>query len=399
MLDGIRHVAFLPDGRTLATLSHEDGTWSLIEIGPLSGGVWEWVGDLGEIGALYVNPRTSDIYLSLAAEGKIMRVRQLERDIAEDAGMDHFAKLSHTFELDNAMPPKEWPEFFKKYIDKLDVVRTVNKHFTMARPTERSLSRAPMTIGEFASAIPVVAGKVRTRLLSSPELEPDPIEEVSFLLFYPNQSAVTRQAVAPSVSLFRARHKSGRLVKTAFLPNREGKMLSDDMKADELPDVLVSFPTGYYAPSTDLSDEDLVRVYFLGMGLGPDYWMDIYREQRDRSRMIVEKVNGDKISYAIEPLPEGVRSGNQTILVAGIKPVEMGWYRIGAFPVMWHYIAEEPRPVYTKHWVDIARLAGVNVRSRASVAAAYSRRLTADEINLRRRIILRAASRWEDVHF
>jgi hypothetical protein len=426
-LQGIRHIALQPDGTTLASLVRKDGTWSLMELHPVEGTMREIAGGLNDIGGICVNPATADIYISLAWKGEIMRLHRLQPyDDMDQDQMLH--QMERRYEFEQILPPREWPSFFRQFVDRLDVIETVNpkldylpssgtghgtlpgtqgegldtsfKTYSSAGKQTRIGQRGygdqePMTMEEFAAAVPVVAGKVKTYLQSAPELEPDPIKEMSFVLLYPNQTMVTRQTAAPSISLMKASHQSGKEVRTRFMPNKNGVPLHDGMSEDDLPEVLVSFPSGFITPQSKQAEEGLVNVYFCGMGLGPDYWIDINRAYPEQSSLIVEKPNGDRIHYTVEPYREDHRAGGQSVLVGMGTPPKGGWYVFGNRPALWSVTDTPDGPLKTKHWVGLESDAAQNIRNQASYGEVYSGELTQEEINLRRKIVLRAATRWE----
>jgi DNA-binding beta-propeller fold protein YncE len=396
-IDGLRHTVMLQDGTTLVSVVREDGTWSVVEVNPIEHNVLEWVGGLTEIGGIITHPKTGDLYVSLHKEGKVMKFHRLNPP--PPSKDDKLAQITRSFELEKALPPKEWPEFFRQFIDKLGVIRTVDQRYVDDTAAKMSLGKIPLTIGEFSAVVPVIAAKVKATLLSPPALEPDPIEEVDFLLFYPNQSALTQRTIAPSISLFKARHRSGRVVQTKFMPNKAGATIDENMSWDQLPDVLVSFPSGYYAPDTGQSEQGLVRVYFLGMGLGSDYWIDLQRINPEKSRMRVETMTGKKIEYKLEPFQNVGKDGSESILVAGIKGVEAGWFRIGEVPVLWNLINGESRSFKFKHGIKLADMSGGALPTEATTAMAGSRQLSNEEVGMYRRLVLRAASRWSNSKF
>ncbi|HBA82670.1 MAG TPA: hypothetical protein DCZ95_01125 [Verrucomicrobia bacterium] len=397
-VDGLRHTVLLPDGTTLVSLIRDDGTWSVVEVDPLSQNVSEWVGGLTEIGGLTAHPKTGDLYVSLLKEGRVMKFHRLNPQLVADE--DKLAMITRAFELEKALPPKEWPDFFRQFIDKLGVIRTVDQRYLDDTAAKMSLAKVPLTIGEFSAVVPVIAAKVKATLLSAPELEPDPIEEVDFLLFYPNQSVLTQRTIAPSISLFKARHRSGKVVQTRFMPNKAGTSIDENMTWDHMPEVLVSFPSGYYAPDTGLSEQGLVRVYFLGMGLGSDYWIDIQRIHKEKSRMRVETMTGKKLEYKLEPFQSLGKDGSESVLVAGIKAVDMGWFKVGEVPVLWNLINGEGRPFKFKHGIKLADMSGLSLPTEASTAvASASRQMSNEEVGMYRRLVLRATSRWSKSGF
>lgn len=398
-LEGLRHLALLADGTTLATLSRADGTWSVVEVDGMSGRVWEWVGGLEEIGGLFAHPKTGDLFVALTGGGKIMRLRRLEPRKRTAAAGTPVGRMLRAFEMKNAVPPPEWPEFFRAFIERLGLVRAVNYHAPRQPSAAPQSDGVPLTIAEFASTVPVVAAKVRARLLSSAEVEPDPIEEISFLLFYPNCSMLTQQATAPSVSLFWARHQSGRIERSRFLPNKYGKVPDENMPWEQLPEMLFAFPAGFFAPETGLTEDGLLRVYFLGMGFGPDYWIDLYRDDVTRSRMVVGKADGVRVDYAIEPFLEAPEAGGQTVLVAGLRETDMGWHNLGADPIVWKIAHDETPVIRTRHSIEFGALAQAPLPTRPPVAETFLPQPVAVGQAFSRRIVLRAASRWSTQAF
>ena len=400
---GIRHLAIMPDGTTLGSLIREDGSWSVVEIDPIDKNILEWVGGLTEIGGLYADPQSGEVFVSLLTEGKIMRIRRMNANA--QVRQDKLKLLTLSFELDKALPPKEWPEFFRKFIEKLGVVQAVDKRGN--GPLEaRGTGATPvqMTMKDFAMAVPVVAGKVKATLLSPPELEKDPIEEISFVLFYPNQSMVTKQTIAPSISLLKVKHRSGRIAQTRFMPNRAGQPLTEEMPWNDMPEILVSFPSGYFAKDTGMSEEGLIRVYFLGMGLGPDYWIDINRLHQEKSHMLVENIMGTKVEYSLEPYSESLQAGGKSILVAGIKTVEQGWFKIGVVPILWNIINDEERPFNFKHGIKLPEFKNTEVAIEPTIAdvpviTSSTEKPRPAEIAVCRKLILRAATRWSSSNF
>lgn len=398
-VSGVRHVAMLPDGTTLASMERADGTWSLVEVDPRYGRIWEWAGGLGRIGGLAAAPEEGDggVYVALADEGSIMKVFRVGDPSAHDE--DRLGHLLQAFEMEHALPPKEWPDFFREFIERLGMVDAVDHVMSSLTPVERSMSTVPMTIDEFTTAIPVVAAKLKATLISPPEFEPDPITELSFVIFFPNRTIHTRQSIAPSISLFRAEHKSGRVVRTRFLPTENGHPLTEDLNWDDLPEVLVSFPSGYHAQQTGLSEEGLLRTYFLGMGLGTDYWIDVHRADKNRSVMMVEQRDGTKLEYTLETYAERPEAGGETVLVAGLTDVEKGWPHIGSTPVVWNMVHGETPPLNVRNMKKMDQSLWQHIPNRPAVGEVRDRRLPREEISFRRAIILRAATRWQDAHF
>ncbi len=402
-LPGVEHVAVLPDGVTVASIERSDGTWSVVEADPLNRTLIEWVGGLGRIGGLHAHPRRGDVYVSLYEEGKILRVKRLHKTARNRP--DILDQLAQDFEMERTLPPRQWPKFFRDFITRLGVIQPANPAPASGGgggggfgAGDTGAGRS-MTLQEFSTAIPVVAARLRARLLSPAELEPDPIEEINFVIFNPGRSTVTKGTIAPSISLFRAERQSGRVTRTRFLPNEAGTPITEDMDWSSLPDVLVSFPSGYYAKPSPQTDPALVRAYFLGMGLGSDYWLDIHRTNPEESMMVVEKADGTKLEYFLEPYDEDALAGGQSILVAGVKVARQNWPDLGTMPVV-HQVALAGGPeVRLKHMLppdqlDVRTAEHIGIEAEALRASERESAPAPRELSFRRRVLLRAASRW-----
>ncbi len=394
VIEGIRHIALLSDGTTIATIERANGNWGVVEVDPLARRMKDWAGDLPRIGGLAVHPTKREVFISLVDDGKVMRLMRYGEKKA--ISRNKLMELSHTYRLKEALPPHEWPEFFKKFIEKLDVVRTVNKYGM--RTADADDARPTLTINEFSEALPVVAGKMKATLIGMPDQEPDPIEEVAFALFYPNQNTVAEQEPAPGISLFSVKHRSGKIKASNPMPGPSGK-LHEGMKLEDMPDMIVYLPNGHYSTKSTQTGHGQLRVFYLGMGLGPDYWLDIDRYKPEESFMIVERRDGSKVKYALTPYEERLEAGRHSILVAGVTPHQTEWFELGKGAIRWNLIKEEMKAPRFRHTMtmDDLKKSGLQLSGQRSRAQAE---IVDESISeLQRRIILRSATRWKTANF
>lgn len=392
VLEGVRFVTLLYDGTTVAAIERADGNWGVVEIDPLARKMRDWAGDLREVGGITAHPTRREVFVSLKEEGKILRLMRPPE--GEGSGISKLAELTHSYSLREALPPSDWPEFFKSFVEGLDLIRTVN-HFEPRRNVMPGEARVPMTMQEFSEAVPVVAGLLKATLISPPEDEPDPIEQVCFVLFYPNKNTLADEKRAPNISLFAIRRKSGATRYSDFMTGAAGKLLREDMDIEEVPDIVVSFPSGYYSLKSAEAGHGQLRVFYLGLGMGPDYWMDVDRFEPSASSMIVEKRDEKRIEYALEPYPESVNAGRHTILVAGVAPRKTVWFELGKSAVRWNVITSgTPLPRF-RHTMTIDDLKRSGMQLTKHHAQANKRVLDKDIAMLQRKIILHAATRWK----
>ena len=388
---GLRAAAVLSDGTTLAVLEQQDGTWSLIMIDPEAEMLHEWLGGLPPIGGLCVDPRTDDLYLSLIEDGQVARVRRMNPP--EDP--PHALEMMLTrFRIRYALPPSQWPEFLKGFIHDIGVVEPIDD-----RKEARSAERKSLTLPEFAEALPLIAAKAR--VTPHPDDPPvnDPITEISFVLLLPNKSMFKDGTLTPSVSLFRATHESGHKTWTRFLGGNPQQMLDPEADWDDAPMALVAFPSGFQALDSPFAEEGHVRVYFVGMGLGPDYHILLHQADPTRGEMLVESLGGRKTRYLLETYPEPPDAGGHSLLVADARIETPGWRPLADYPLVWSVVLHEPTDLNLRHSIPLEEMFAHDVRVAKTYAPPFERRLPRRDLEWRRRLILHAAGYWSAAHF
>ena len=85
--------------------------------------------------------------------------------------------------------------------------------------------------------------------------------------------------------------------------------------------------------------------------------------------------------------------------MASVKAVEMGWYEVGAAPIIWNFINGDPPPIRFKHGIRLQEMAGLQLPTTAAMAESYRKRLTKEEIGMYRKLVLRATTRWPTTSF
>lgn len=390
-LEGLRHAAVLSDGTTLAALEREDGTWSLVVLDPQIDVLREWVGGLSAIGGLCVDPRTDEVYIALANEGQVARVRRMTAPQGTDNALD---AMYARFRIEKALPPPVWPEFFKTFIEDTGVVEAIND-----RKQARSPERKSLTLAEFTQAIPLIAGKAKATLLDGQAPVADPVTEVSFVLFLPNKSMFKDGTLTPSISLFFAEHQSGHKTWTRFLGGNPQQGLSPEADWEKAPMALVSFPSGFQALDSPFAEPGHVRVYFVGMGLGPDYHILLHQADPTRGEMLVEGLDGKKARYRLETYGEKAEAGGQTLLVADSRIETPGWRTLAEYPLVWTIVVDEPANLNLRHTIPMEEMFAHDVRAGTSFASVFERKAPRKDLEWRRKLILNAAGRWPSTHF
>lgn len=393
-LNGIRHIALLNNNLTIGAIEQDDGTWSIVECDPKQDQVVEWLGGLGAIGGLLAHPDRPELYVSLSEEGKIIK---LTVQNWPDQLPDQIAQLRKQDRDKKYLPPEQWPEFFKPFIENLNVIQPVNSHgFAQSK---RSMEK--VTMGEFAKAIPIISGKFKAELKAGNNVKhsKDPIEEFQFILFAPKANLITRKALVPRISLFYAKHKSGRVKTTSFMHDLMGMKLEDIKTWEEMPEVIMSFPTGYYLEPAPQSPASQIRICFAGMGLGADYFVDINPRNPKRNKMVVETSEQENAHYQLTCFPDRYGNEGQSILIANIDQLEKHWYNLGNRPIQTSIILGGIPQFNFKHSIKVDDFAAQDIVMHSPKAEAFEQISPRKDLIWPRLLVQKAAQTWGDSNF
>ena len=223
------------------------------------------------------------------------------------------------------------------------------------RPGGTSDSKKSYTLEEFAKKVPLVAGKMKAQLLPGSGDVKDPIVEVHFMSFFPNNSmSQGGKSAVPSMSLFAAKRKSGRIERTRVINDyRVAQRLSSNKAIDP------AEAAGLFMPLTTCSaikqDKNLdVLLTFMGLGEEKDFHVQMNCGSKVSGKMMVDNENEVNAQYNLEPI-DYTADGHQAMnfVVAGINPrrdENVRWLEIGKRPKLG--IVNVINPVDSGQWAS-----------------------------------------------
>jgi hypothetical protein len=319
---GLRHIAICPDGWTVAAVVCGNGATALLELDPATGARFVRAEGLPVIGGLAVDPRSGQLFASLPDSGTIVRWPPRER------GPAGLPALRESEPSAAAAPPV--PGFLRQFIDQLP----------LAAGGERDPGTPIDEISdELLATVPLVAGKFDAIQQEGSAPDHDPIEAVSFLLVHPIENTRgARGAPSASVSLLRVARRSGAVATSRVMSPRGGTLIGSDASRVGVPGPIITLPQGYRAPEQHGADTRLCRIYFLGMGLGPDYWFDLDRSDPSRSTLRVERQDGTQSLYRLAVAQDA------PLYLSCPTPLKTLFPRLGPEPVSWRALSASAGP-------------------------------------------------------
>jgi hypothetical protein len=321
-----------PMGAALAAGTEQSGR--IVRIFPDSGAVEEIAAKAGPLESLLFDPSGGGRLL--ATEDGAGRVLEWAADwtwLPHDA----LTRAVHTREVRRGRGPKQWPEFLKGFVAELGI-QPVEEDARLPMPLAPApgaeAALRPMTLNQFAEKVPFVAGKVTVERPVGP-VGKDPVEEVCFVLFYPNHSVRSPERSSPSLSLFAARHRSGRVERsrelTGYQAHRFTAGSTAALAAESSPaQVFLPLATGNVQPERDGTR---VALSFLGADIVDDYLLALTVGDRDAGHLTLRGRKGVQEQYDItfvERDDEGRLRRN--LVVAGMERFtahNFGWYKLG----------------------------------------------------------------------
>lgn len=336
------------------------GTSRIVRIHPETAAVTEVARGFSSLEGLALNPATGAIVVSEEGTGRVLELPEIP--VAGEANL--MARAQHAREVTEGRGPKKWPAFLKDFFLSLGVNPVDEDGQTLgagAQPVAGDDRKASLTLEQFAEKVPFVAGKVKVTRAIGPT-GADPLDEVSFVLFYPNRTVKNPAVNTPSLSLFSARHRSGRVVRTRELAGFAGT----NLRAGEPSGPRPSTPGSLYLPlaSGNVNTQHgatRLSLSFLGVDVLDDYLVALNVGQKENGHLTLNLRKGGKEQYDVSFL-EKDENGEviRNLVVAGLEKAgsrNFGWYKLGgsAAPTLLTLQPGE-MPFETRRTADLVRM-------------------------------------------
>lgn len=322
-LGAIEGLAVLSDGSLVVaqeTTVNEAGTGTaggrLLRVDPASGAHSVIAEGLGTLESVVCDLKSGKIYAAEDSSGRILCFtprqplppRQELLQVARRSG-----------EARRGLPPRQTPDFLKHFMRQVGVELVEQSERADRAPDGGSAPASgipPLTLEELGQHIPLVAGRVEVEALADVE---DPITEVSFINLFPNQIAQSEKRAIPSICLFAAKHRSGKVDRSQILGGYQARKVSPDGAAEIVsPEALMMLPlTTCSAVESD--NGVTVAMTFLGLDRLEDCFLTLNYGRRNDAYFAV---SDDKLKVARATFAERHADGREVVNFAmtGIRP-------------------------------------------------------------------------------
>ena len=377
VLPNVESVSVLPDGSILALQESQMKLGDqikghdvrampgrLVRINPITYEVEPYAEGFEVIETVLVDEKSGKIYVTEDNRGRILELRPNEPFDDSDYLL---TRAQYTREVTDGRAPRRWPKFLRSFVEELGV-KTEDDSPGLEKNAEGNLVKQKgqqFTLEEFADRIPLVAG----RLKATPKKvsAADPIEEIRFLMLYPNIAITGNKYATPSLSLFAAIHKSGEITRTKMITGvaeASFDIYEGRQATRENPGALF-LPLGNVAVHPMGRDVQMA-LSFMGVELFDDYFMQLETGREDKGVLTVNprEKGASSDTYDLEFIEKDVQGNTErNLIVAGLNRMRVndyGWYKIGNAPVSSLLSMNSTIPWFNKRTADLAK----NVNSR-----------------------------------
>lgn len=321
-LGSIEGLCPLPDGSLAVALEHSSKGGRVVRVDTSSGALTVLAENLGTLESIVYDRQKGRLLVTEDSTGRILCLTP-----------NHPIPVGHTLlkvarrssEAQRGLPPRETPEFLRKFMRNVGV-ELVDQEPTSLLPPEPGPTTT-MTLEELGRHIPLVAGRVTVD--DMPEAS-DPITEVLFLSLFPNQISQIGGHTIPSLCLFAAKHRSGRVSHSESLGGITAGKFNGGQVFEKLPqDSLFMVPLATCS-AVQNSNGVTVVLTFLGLNKFEDCFLTI---NYGRSNDAYFATSGEKLRVAKATFTERSATGQETLNFAmtGVRPrrvEEATWLRL-----------------------------------------------------------------------
>lgn len=346
VLPRVESVAALPDGTFLALQEsntplgqalkqgHPEARGGrIVRINPETGDIREVARGFSSLEGMAYQHSSGKLWLTEDGTGRVLELEPGFQLLDHDV----LARFQHTREVGQGRGPKKWPDFLRQFISNLGVAPVDEDAQTLfglrGNGGSDNEQARPLTLQEFAEKVPFVAGKVTVDKAVGP-VGKDPLEEISFVMFYPNQSVRSSRGTSPSLSLFSAKYQSGRVERSREMIGAR----STSFRIGEPGTASPSGPADLYLPlgSANVRQEKgstRLTLSFMGVDVLDDYLLALNVGGTESGHLTLNLRQGGKETYDVSFLEKDA-NGNlrRNLVVAGLDrgtAKNFGWYKLG----------------------------------------------------------------------
>ncbi len=310
-LGAIEGICMLPDGSVAAAIEHSAHGGRVVRVDPATGSLTVLAEHLGSLESVVYDARTGRLYVTEDSTGRILSLTP-SYPLPTDPTPLQLARRSG--EAQRGLPPRDTPAFLRNFMAKVGV-QLVDPE-TGDADALRARARRTMTMEELGRRIPLVAGRVTVEEM--PDVE-DPVTEVSFISLFPNQIAKASGQIIPSLCLFAARHRSGRISHSEALDGIKGGAYNSAQGWAPMPQEKLLMVPLATCSAVQNDNGVTVTLTFLGLGRTEDCFLTI---NYGRSNDAYFATSGEQLRVAKASFSQRGSNGRESLdfAMTGVRP-------------------------------------------------------------------------------
>lgn len=357
LLPSVEGLCVLPDGSILAAQEEQPGRGGgrLVRIDPQTGASEPAADGFGTIESVLSSVSNHCVYVTEDSSGSVL---ELQPKKPFPTGEYLLQRSLSGYEVSQGLAPKRWPTFLKQFFTDLGVNPRDETVYAEKKPkplpkAKTSESHLTVTLQELGSRIPLIAGKLKTSPLSDKQF-PDPVQEMNFIVFFPNQM-LKNGICTPSLSLFTAKRASGKTEKTQVLGGLASAARHGASGwSRECDNAYLYLPLATCSATRSARGTE-VTLTFLGLDVTDDYYLHILLGSENRGELLMEDTAGQLSGYDVDVTEFDERGTERVnIVVTGFGVRSEGdelWLDIGDHP-SWGLIKDARRARWVSYWVS-----------------------------------------------
>ncbi len=324
----------------------------LLRIDPTTGDATTLADGFSTIESVIVNPDTHSLYVTEDGTGQLIELRPTKKFADNEYLLRRTVQVA---EAKQGLAPRKAPPFIKDFFQRVGVGirdQTTADASGMPRRGAQGASK-DLTLEELGANIPMIAGKVKIDPKQSSN-EADPIVEIQFIQMFPGVALYSESFASPGLSLYAAKHRSGRIERTQPLMGLVADHFVGGRKERHYNNAFLCLPLVSCSAAQD-QDGVNMALAILNLDTAPDLYLSLKVGKKNSGIMMTDGEEGTLVSTEADILDTAI-DGTEVVNVfmTGVMPRKLDsshWLKIGN-QQYWTLVLPEGK-MWISHWINL----------------------------------------------
>lgn len=367
-IKNIEGLAILPDGAIVvaqesapadgkvAEPSKQPGLVAgrLLRVDPTSAEVSSIAEGFSTIESVIVDSETHSLYVSEDGTGLLIELRPSKKFASNEYLLQRTVQVA---EAKQGLAPRKAPPFIKDFFKRVGVGIRDQTASDLSMPRRsRSAPGASkdLTLEELGANIPMIAGKVKMDPKQTAN-QTDPIVEIQFIQMFPGLALFADSFASPGLSLYAAKHQSGRIERTQPLMGLVADQFVGGKKVRHFGGAFLCLPLVSCSAAQD-QDGVNMALAILNLDTAPDLYLTLKVGKKNSGVLMIDGDEGPLLSTEASILDTAI-DGTEVVNVfmTGVMPRRLDggarWLKIGNHEY-WTLVLPEGN-MWISHWINM----------------------------------------------